>query len=73
MPGLLILLGLLGLGFGTFALLRGHVDFARVRNRKMASVVMAGSLVLVVVGGALAPPAPTTTSAAAPQATMPLS
>lgn len=68
-----IFLGFVGLAIlvlGIIAVVRGHVDWARIGNRKVGSGVLAGGLIVFVIGALLQPqPQPTDTSGIAAPAT----
>ena len=63
MSTVLVLLGFGALVVALWGLLRGHVAWAHIGDRKRAAQVAAGSFVAMVVGTAMAP-APTTVAAA---------
>lgn len=72
MGGLLALIGFVGLVLGLFALVRGRLNWARLRNRKQAAAAAAASFVVFIIG-ALISPTPTTTGVASDPATSPAS
>ncbi len=49
------LVALIGLVIGVIALIRGHLQWARISSRKTAGIVTAGALGLALVSGAIAP------------------
>lgn len=55
--GALLVLGLSGLAVAVVALVRGHVDWARVRSRRAGSVVGGAAVVALIAGAASATPA----------------
>lgn len=76
MATLLVFVGLIALVVGVIALLRGHIGWARIQNRRTAVIVSLVAFGVMLTGGALAPatPAPTsdrilTTSTSAPAPT----
>lgn len=56
MAGWLILSGFTILCFAVFAVIRGRLGWARIRNRGTAAIVLCLGLFLMMIGGALAPP-----------------
>jgi len=72
MPQLLVFLGLVGFGIALFALIRGHLDWARIRNRKIATVGLVVTFGVMITGSALAAPAPATNTAATTGTSAPL-
>jgi len=64
--GLIALVGLGILGFGSVGLLRGRIGWARITNRTVATIVSAAGLAVLIAGGALLPQdRPTTLKASA--------
>ena len=59
-----MLLSLVGFVIALIALIRGHLRWARIPNRRVGLFVLLGSLVVFVIGGALLPSPPPTTPAA---------
>jgi micrococcal nuclease len=66
MGGFLTFLGLVGLGLGLVALVKGSIPALHLASRKGAGGVIAASLVALVVGGSLLPPVDETSTEASP-------
>lgn len=67
--GLLVFLGLLAFVVGLVALVRGHLDWARIRSRKAASLLGVAAFGVFVVGGQLLPSPPVQNTAVPASAT----
>ncbi|QSE86574.1 hypothetical protein [Rhodococcus koreensis] len=63
MGGFLISVGLIIFGCGLIALIRGRMEWARIRSRKAAGLIIGGAIVITGVGGALSPVRDTPTHA----------
>lgn len=62
MAGFLDLVGLAGFGVAVAALIRGHLNWARISDRRIAAAVFVAALMLLAIGGTLGPATSTSTA-----------
>lgn len=62
MAGVLVFLGFTGVLVGLYAMVRGRLRWARLRNRKQAALVTVAAFLVMITGGALSAPAPAPTA-----------